>query len=321
MSKTEMNDFLLVINQNNVITSIFPSDSNFSDLQDMKIETIFSQESLNQFNDFMKKMNANQSAFHHHLIIEHANHTHDCYLNGFKDGETRLIFVLFNTTTDEEILKKIMRLNSQQLNELRMMKKDLQIQDTKIYEEISKLNSELLNSKRTIEKQNAELQRYNLLLKHMSMEDSLTGSYNRRYFYDYMKEKILSSQKFVFHSLTMIDFNDFKKVNDQFGHDAGDRLLIMFVKMTKDIIKGKGEIFRIGGDEFIIIQTDTNLDESFSRMKLISNTFSSNSAIASISYGIVLFNESELNHEFDLTNLVNKADELMYIEKKHSKKL
>lgn len=320
MSKPNIKDFMLVIDESNIIVSVFPSESEFSSFINKKVESIITQESITDFQNFIQDLNQKNAALHHQIILNFSDINYSCHINGYKDEKTSLIFALFNTSSDEEIYKKMMHLNSQQVNELRMLRKNMQLQENQIYDEISKLNSELLNSKRIIEKQNSELQRYNKLLKQMSIEDSLTGCYNRRYFYDYMKESILPSQKDVIHSLVMIDFNNFKTVNDQFGHDAGDRLLINFVILTKDAIKEKGEIFRIGGDEFIIIFYDMDKEEVSTYMTKINNTFSSNSKIASLSYGIVTFNESELNHEFDLSNLVNKTDELMYIDKKYYKK-
>jgi diguanylate cyclase (GGDEF)-like protein len=117
----------------------------------------------------------------------------------------------------------------------------------------------------------------------------------------------------------MIDFNNFKKVNDEFGHDAGDRLLISFVEITKAIIKNKGEIFRIGGDEFIIIFYHMNEEEALLVMQKIETQFQTKSLVVTLAYGIVSFNESEFNFEFDLSNLIKKADTLMYIEKENFK--
>ncbi|QLY40237.1 GGDEF domain-containing protein [Hujiaoplasma nucleasis] len=105
---------------------------------------------------------------------------------------------------------------------MRALKKDILKHDEKAYIEISKLNSELLNPQRIIEKQNIELKKFNQLLKKISIEDSLTGSYNRRYFYNYMRENVLPSQSDNSMGLVLIDFNHFKAINDQFGHDTGD---------------------------------------------------------------------------------------------------
>lgn len=319
MRNTNVLDFMMTLDENYTIISIYPNDSKFNDFVNMEIESIVNKSSTDQIKTFINNLDIHNSSFHYQIKLTHHKQTYSCQFNGYKDDKKSIVFALFNSTTDDDVLKKMMRLNNLQVNELRALQKKFQMQDVNVYEEISKLNSELLNSKRIIEKQNAELQRYNNLLKKMSIEDTLTGSYNRRYFYEYMKENILSSQKDLNHSLIMIDFNDFKMVNDQFGHDAGDRLLINFVKQTKDIVKGKGEVFRIGGDEFIIIINQTNPKEVSSYIKAIETKFSSNSPIASLAFGHIIFNESQINHDFDLSNLVNQTDSLMYENKRKQK--
>lgn len=314
-----MKDLLIAIDSKNIITSIFPENSVFSSFIDMSIYDIIENSSRKQFDDFMKIVNESNITLHHQIALTYLNKNYDCCLSGYKNGEKTLIFALFNVASDIEIFKKMMVLNSQQLDELFLLKKDLNVQDLKVYEEMSRLNSELLNSKRTIEKQNSELHRYNSLLKQMSIEDSLTGSYNRRHFYDYMKTTILASQKDIIHTLIMIDFNNFKLVNDQFGHDAGDRLLILFVKLTKEVIEGRGEVFRIGGDEFMIVLHEMNSDASLPYMKRIEDLFLSSSTVTGLAYGIVTFNECEVNYEFDVSHLIKKADDLMYENKRKSK--
>ena len=162
----------------------------------------------------------------------------------------------------------------------------------------------------------------NLQLRPMQMayHDPLTGLPNRQLFNDRLAHAlVVAKREQSSFAVVFLDLDNFKPINDRFGHRVGDVVLKLAAVRIESGMRESDTVARIGGDEFIIILTDTNLDESFLEMKLIENAFSSNSAVASISYGIVLFNESELNHEFDLTNLVNKADELMYIEKKHSK--
>ena len=240
------------------------------------------------------------------------------YVSGYTDPYIEVIILVNEYLSDVEVLKQIILLNSQQLNEIRNLSKKINQNDDVFYNQISKLNNELLNSKRTIEKQNAELIRYNNLLKNMSIEDSLTGCYNRRYFYDYMHEKILSLQNDDIRCLIMIDFNHFKSINDQYGHDAGDRLLVQFVKIARTCLKNQGEVFRLGGDEFILV---VSVDESTANQMMIklNQQFHEESFVASVAYGIVQFRINEINHDFDLAGLLKTADELMYAQKKLSK--
>lgn len=308
-----LNDFLVVLDENKIIQAFIPDQKEFDPYIKQSYESLFTIEET-QSKEFFHKLDSNQSIFNFKVILNFNKFNYTSYLNGFKD-ENYYIVVLFNHESDEEILKKIIKINSQQVNELRALKKDILKHDEKAYIEISKLNSELLNSQRIIEKQNIELKKFNQLLKKISIEDSLTGSYNRRYFYDYMRENVLPSQSDNSMGLVLIDFNHFKAINDQFGHDAGDRLLSRFVKDTQNILKEQGTIFRLGGDEFLILFNKCSYQECMNHMKIIDQKFKDHSEIASLAYGLVAFKESEINQEFDLTNLLKEADELMYIHK------
>lgn len=316
-----LRDFILVINEEGVIISTFPTDSILSDEINQELARYISSKDLDIYQNFINQTHQKEIIMHQKIHLCYQEKKYLLKMSGFKEGQNTYIFCIFNSSSDEDVLIKMMRLNSEQVNELRVLNKNLSTLDSKAFEEISKLNSELLNSKRIIEKQNSELQRYNQLLKKMSIEDGLTGCYNRRYFHEYMSNHFLASQKDNIHSMIMIDFNHFKQVNDEFGHDAGDRLLILFVEIVKDVIKKHGDIFRIGGDEFIIVLK--NMDEKHANSVIcdIEKQFNSKSKIVSLAYGIVSFNESELNNEFDLTSIIKKSDLLMYHDKKDKKSM
>jgi diguanylate cyclase (GGDEF)-like protein/PAS domain S-box-containing protein len=87
--------------------------------------------------------------------------------------------------------------------------------------------------------------------------DALTKVYNRHYFEKYftqlLKESYTKNLKF---GLLLIDLNNFKRVNDVYGHICGDQLLIEFTKALVSLVKDKDIIARIGGDEFVIILLD-----------------------------------------------------------------
>ena len=94
------------------------------------------------------------------------------------------------------------------------------------------------------------------ILKRLSIEDALTGLFNRNKFNQTMER--LETASFSQLGVASIDLNGLKNVNDQMGHSAGDSL----IRCTADHI-GRvfpGRSYRIGGDEFLVI--DTELEES-----------------------------------------------------------
>ncbi|MCR5356068.1 MAG: sensor domain-containing diguanylate cyclase [Lachnospiraceae bacterium] len=92
--------------------------------------------------------------------------------------------------------------------------------------------------------------RENKILTQLSIHDSLTGVLNRRAF-DFAAEEKLSHSKGA--ALIFFDIDYFKQVNDQFGHDAGDRLLVAFSDTLKNNFSDRGIISRFGGDEFVVL--------------------------------------------------------------------
>lgn len=95
--------------------------------------------------------------------------------------------------------------------------------------------------------------------------DALTGLFNRRYFNNRLQEEISRRLRHggVF-SLALCDLDFFKQYNDRHGHIAGDKLLEKTGRLIKDSVRSIDLAFRYGGDEFIILLPDTELDEAFS---------------------------------------------------------
>lgn len=83
-----------------------------------------------------------------------------------------------------------------------------------------------------------------------SEEDHLTKLYNRKSFDQYLHHLIQENQVF---QLLVFDLNHFKEINDTYGHEAGDKVLIYFADALKKSFGDKGKAFRLGGDEFAVI--------------------------------------------------------------------
>lgn len=111
-------------------------------------------------------------------------------------------------------------------------------------------------------RRNAELAEANDLLEQISMRDSLTGVYNRRYFDTRLTEQLNTARRAsVPLSLLMLDIDDFKRVNDTHGHVAGDRLLIDFASALSAVVRRSTDIVgRYGGDEFVVLLYDSDAE-------------------------------------------------------------
>jgi len=97
----------------------------------------------------------------------------------------------------------------------------------------------------------------------MAITDSLTGLYNRRYFYLILGNEIERAKRYQSPlSLIMIDIDHFKLVNDKFGHLAGDEVLHSVSEISKKLLRQADSMFRFGGEEFVILMPETNQKEA-----------------------------------------------------------
>lgn len=117
------------------------------------------------------------------------------------------------------------------------------------FEQIQKLNNDLLNTQRQLQKANAQLKRANEVLNNRLVKDALTGLVSR---YQYREEidmiiKTSPDKKGIF---TFIDIDDFKRINDNFGHKVGDIYLKIFANRLSKLNFDNAIFMRISGDEF-----------------------------------------------------------------------
>jgi len=149
--------------------------------------------------------------------------------------------------------------------------------------------------------------------------DPLTGLGNR-IAYDECLVSLCGKRDIVL-SVVNIDLDNFKSINDVFGHHEGDKVLRLFARQLEDVFEGKGVSIRLGGDEFIvlikenqrkIVEADINL---LNRKIRVCNESNDMPYCISFSYGMAIFNNSYNNiHEF-----LQHSDKLMYEDKQKKK--
>lgn len=99
-------------------------------------------------------------------------------------------------------------------------------------------------------------------LKHLATIDSLTGVPNRHLFFDRLEHALATAKRYnALVSVLFVDLNDFKKVNDTYGHQTGDELLRMVAERLQQRIRESDTLARIGGDEFGILLSDIGSEE------------------------------------------------------------
>lgn len=134
-----------------------------------------------------------------------------------------------------------------------------------LFHQISKSNRDLraLNHKleERVRERTLELEQANKQLKLLSTHDDLTGLPNRRHATVTLQQLWGEWQRYGENlSLLLLDADHFKEVNDRFGHAAGDGLLRNLATLLRDVVRGSDSVFRLGGDEFLVICPHTDLD-------------------------------------------------------------
>jgi diguanylate cyclase (GGDEF)-like protein/PAS domain S-box-containing protein len=158
-------------------------------------------------------------------------------------------------------------------------------------------------------------------LEYKATRDPLTGIYNKEITIKKI-DKFISGNKSNKHLLMLIDFDDFKSINDTYGHLQGDRILMYVIGRIKEIFS-EGEIIgRIGGDEFVVFSGNvTDLNEGINKARLLkealdtSYTFGDQEIPISGSVGIAVYPESGLHYE----QLMESADKALYKVKEQGK--
>jgi len=160
-------------------------------------------------------------------------------------------------------------------------------------------------------------------LKKLARIDPLTGCYNRRYGLEMLDRQIkLSHRSKSPLLLAFLDIDGFKLINDNFGHDEGDKVLKQTVDLFKSTLREVDIICRMGGDEFLLIFPDNSLKEvSLIRGRLQKNMSQLNKTIKK-DYQIKFsmgFSEYLPDKPETLDELINIADQRMYEEKRKNK--
>lgn len=156
--------------------------------------------------------------------------------------------------------------------------------------------------------------------KRFARADSLTGIVNRRYFLELLQLEIDRSQRHqASFTLAYIDVDDFKAVNDRFGHSTGDRLLCLIAEVIKHQIRSIDLVARLGGDEFAILLPQTNFDQSevvLHRVhKSLIEAVKQQAFSVGFSVGALTFTQIPLSAE----KAIDRADRLMYQVKNSGK--
>ncbi|MEW6068393.1 MAG: sensor domain-containing diguanylate cyclase [Nitrospirota bacterium] len=154
----------------------------------------------------------------------------------------------------------------------------------------------------------------NALLHEEAITDGLTGLYNYKYFESRLKEEIERSKRYKHPlSLLIIDFDHFKKVNDEYGHLIGDKALRRSARLWKKSIRAGDIVARYGGEEFVVILPETSISDAINvaeKLRADVENMKIDEIAITISIGIGYFGGEDL--ALDYKKLIRQADKALY---------
>ncbi len=160
-------------------------------------------------------------------------------------------------------------------------------------------------------------------LSHVANYDALTGIPNRRLLADRLRQAIAHAQRNgTLLAICYIDLDGFKEVNDQFGHGAGDELLVDITRRLQEVSRAGDTLARLGGDEFVVLLNDLTFEsECFQALERMMQTIATpmtiggNPVAVSASIGVTFYPAD--NEDGD--TLLRHADQAMYAAKQTGK--
>jgi len=192
------------------------------------------------------------------------------------------------------------------------------IERTRIEAEREGLIAQL--SEEIVERRHAQAELHNL-----ARTDSLTGLYNRRYFYEIAEKEFSKSIRYNRPlSLLLFDIDLFKGINDTYGHLAGDQALIQLGKLLHKISREVDTAARYGGEEFVVLLPETthsgvqNFAERLRRsVEELVIQYENNSIRFTVSIGVAGWTDDQRAETFD--HLISQADQALYKAKREGR--
>lgn len=179
--------------------------------------------------------------------------------------------------------------------------------------QVIELNEELAAAQREIARSNRKLRVSEARLRELSLTDPLTGLGNRRRLMDYLGDAIerykRNQEPF---SIVMADIDFFKKVNDTYGHDVGDDVLVAFARLLSSCIRSIDLVARLGGEEFVIVMVATPMYQAMQKAEQL-RVATEQLSFANMQCGITgSFGVAEYLLGDGVDGLLKKVDECVY---------
>ena len=188
-----------------------------------------------------------------------------------------------------------------------------------------RLEELLLRLRRVLKERQLSSERTRMMqkLQKLATTDGLTKLYNSRSFYSQLELEVDRYNRYKHPlSLLLLDIDNFKAFNDNFGHLEGDKVLVRFSQIIKSCLRTNDSAYRYGGEEFTVILPETNGDEAKTVAQRIRSSLETEkfkpipdkNAKITISIGVTQYFPKE-----ELSAFIRRADKAMYLSKKNGR--
>ncbi len=260
------------------------------------------------------------------VVIITAYSSEEIAVEAMKKGANDYIIKPFNSKEISQVIKeniekgRILRNRNRLLEKLETSSTDL----TSKIEELEKYNRELIDSIKIKSEILADLENTNYQLRELSIRDGLTKLYNHAYFQERLSEEFSRCQRYNGKlSFIMVDIDNFKQVNDYFGHQIGDEILVALSNLLMESIRGIDVAARYGGEEFALILPHIDIFGAQLTSERLKQRVESHFAKMehevlriTISQGVASIPHEKIHTK---TDLIRAADNALYIAKKKGK--
>jgi diguanylate cyclase (GGDEF)-like protein len=182
---------------------------------------------------------------------------------------------------------------------------------------LAEKNRQLADAHSELERRARELEALQDRLQEQAERDWLTGLYNRRYFAREL-ERLASEQRASWFSLAIVDLDHFKSINDRFGHEIGDHVLVRVAALLCDVLRESDIVIRSGGEEFLVLMPVTEANAATVCCERIRETIGHESW-GHIAAGLAVtasVGVASTNDPSQLATLARSADQRLYEAKR-----
>lgn len=212
------------------------------------------------------------------------------------------------------ITQKLLSSQEKANNQLKLYKETLEIR-------VSQRTEELENTNKLLKAEISERKNIEQKLEELATTDALTSLYNRRKFEELLTREIDRNRRYKTElSLIFCDIDNFKRINDEFGHDIGDTILRDFAASLKISVRSTDIVARWGGEEFVILVSNATPQQAQEIAEKLRKTIEDKSfppvGRVTASFGLTKFKSDD-----NQVTIIKRADQALYQAKENGRNI